>query len=562
MRRGRGASSQVERYLPLAYFAVALLLVAAVLPTILRSTPPPTDQSAALSPDAPPDPSRQSIIASLQLGSSGTAGSGPGQGNGGPGGGSPPPPPPPPAAVAARACGSGVGNPPRQTFTLYAAPCAAAFNGNNGGATYRGVTSNEVRLGFVECSGNLHTSYTGPTHDASPSDSQVDTTFRVLEQYLNQRYQFYGRHLRFYQTNPQPCQETDFRNAVVTADETYHLFGIDTSHDIAFQEAHRRGLLVGGQVGNADSWFSAHQPTWAFNMSGTELTQLTTELLCKQLVGRSVSFTDPPLRGTPRVFGAILLLDSDTAGDGASGPDDIQRPFRQQCGTQYDKIVTYDFYADSGTGNLSSAMAQMRAAGVTTLACFCDYFTAIATIASATDVSYFPEWIMPGTGLMDRNDNGQTYDPSQWRHALGITATEIPRPEADTDCYKAFREFDKSDTPSEAVCRYLFYPLIQYANGIQLAGPNLTPDRFMSGLLSQPPRAPDPEWSIGGGFSPGHYAYADYVSLVWWDPVATDPETASPGAYRYLLNGKRLRPGEIPTTPLPWFQSGITQAPS
>ena len=75
--------SKVERYLPLIYFAVALVLVIAVLPTVLRPPQQQPHQSAELSPDAPPDKDQQSIISSLGRGQSATAGSGAGVGAGG-----------------------------------------------------------------------------------------------------------------------------------------------------------------------------------------------------------------------------------------------------------------------------------------------------------------------------------------------------------------------------------------------------------------------------------------------------------------------------------------------
>ena len=212
----------------------------------------------------------------------------------------------------------------------------------------------------------------------------------------------------------------------------------------------------------------------------------------------------------------------------------------------------------------STAIAKMRAKGVTTVAMFADPFTAIAVINAASEQSYFPEWLVPGVGSMDRAYLAQYYDPSQWRHAFGISAVEIPRPQTQQDYYKAYKEVDPGGTPQQGylgIGRTLFLRLLQVANGIQLAGPHLTPQSVLAGIMKMPRRAPDPPWSVGGYYAPGHWAFSDYVSLMWWDTTATDPETGNAGAYRFLLDGKRLRPGEIPTAPLPWFRTGITQAP-
>lgn len=108
--------SGVERYAPVAYFGLALALILTIIPTALRPPEPPPPTSAEFSPDAPPD-EQQTIVSELGRAGSATAGSGP------------PAIAPglPPAALApgpARSCPLGFGNPPRQTESLYAAPCA------------------------------------------------------------------------------------------------------------------------------------------------------------------------------------------------------------------------------------------------------------------------------------------------------------------------------------------------------------------------------------------------------------------------------------------------------
>src|SRR4051794_7182837 len=72
-RRGR----TVERWLPLAYFAIGLALVVAILPSVLRPPATPPTESAELSPDAPPDEKQEAIVSGFSRASSGTAGSNP-----------------------------------------------------------------------------------------------------------------------------------------------------------------------------------------------------------------------------------------------------------------------------------------------------------------------------------------------------------------------------------------------------------------------------------------------------------------------------------------------------
>src|SRR5207237_1052723 len=135
---------------PVSYFVIAVLLVLLLLPTVLRPPQQQSNQTAELSPDAPPD-KEESIIASFKAPSSATAGAGngvgassegvggDGAGAGGGGGGA--------GGLAPAPVGChGWGNPPRQTESLYSAPCAPPCP-TNGGATSKNVSATEVRIG-------------------------------------------------------------------------------------------------------------------------------------------------------------------------------------------------------------------------------------------------------------------------------------------------------------------------------------------------------------------------------------------------------------------------------
>ena len=130
------------------------------------------------------------------------------------------------------------------------------------------------------------------------------------------------------------------------------------------------------------------------------------------------------------------------------------------------------------------------------------------------------------------------------------------------DWYRAYKSIDPNNDPNESVAKYMFLHALQYVNGLQMAGPGLTPDNFLNGLFKMPHRVPEPIWSIGGGYGPGDYTYADYVSLVWYDPTMPAPdELGQPGAYRHLNGGQRYKIGDIPTEALPWFTEGIASPP-
>src|SRR3954447_14894490 len=260
---GARRRSRSERTLPFVYLALALLLGVAILPTVLR---PPRDQpttSSGFSPDAPPDKNQSSVFSSFQQASSGT-----------PGGVTqqaaaatavtqpPPPPPPPPPKTVASACPYGFGNPPRQIESVYAPPCAPAFSGNNGGATAPGVNATDINICFLaELTGTLPQG--GEVTAAKPSETANYRTYRVLRDYFNSRYQFYGRHVRFFYVAGDSGKSGDDqqRDRADQAADTYHCFAaIQETNPAAIDELAKRKIFNFTLAQVPENFFQARDP--------------------------------------------------------------------------------------------------------------------------------------------------------------------------------------------------------------------------------------------------------------------------------------------------------------
>ena len=65
--------SSLERYLPVVYLVLTVVIMAAVLPTSLRPPTPPPPTSAEFSPDAPPDEHHEVVLSELARGVTATA---------------------------------------------------------------------------------------------------------------------------------------------------------------------------------------------------------------------------------------------------------------------------------------------------------------------------------------------------------------------------------------------------------------------------------------------------------------------------------------------------------
>jgi len=209
-RESRG--DRLRRYPPLGGALVSALIAVFVLPSALnipQSNPTQTLEFAPIPPEdddpPPPDPGN---VQSLSLGSSSTAPAADADGGAGPG----LPPPPLPDGVGVRPITKRcVGNPPRQTEDPMSPPCVGHFDGDNGGATHRGVNENEVRIvvyfdgkdGSSELTSRGSEPYPDQTwvdFDSAPAEDEFafDRMVRVLTYHFNNRYQTYGRRVHVY----------------------------------------------------------------------------------------------------------------------------------------------------------------------------------------------------------------------------------------------------------------------------------------------------------------------------------------------------------------------------
>jgi len=196
-----------RKYPPLVTVLVALILAIAVLPSALnlpQTNPTQTLEYAPVPPEENDDPPPAGNLSSLGLGSSsGVAKDEEGGTGGGPLPGLAPLPGGKGVNPSTKRC---VGNPPRQTEDPSSPPCVAFFNGDNFGATYQGVTRDEVRIliyidsGIAETGGSQGQE-ARPTNEFfdlfEPPDPdgehvQVDA-YRAWQRYFNDRYQTYGR---------------------------------------------------------------------------------------------------------------------------------------------------------------------------------------------------------------------------------------------------------------------------------------------------------------------------------------------------------------------------------
>ena len=553
-----------ERTVPFIYLGLALVVAVALLPSALRPPQQQPTSSGGFSPDAPPDKNQASVFGSLHQASSGTPGGASSQVNGGP---TAPPPTTTttqPVKLAPSACPYGFGNPPRQVESVYAPACAVAFTGNNGGATAKGITGDSINTCYIMALTGAGTDGPIPT-TAQPGESAVTRTYRVLRDYFQSRFQFYGRTLNWFYVAGDSSQASNSaeeeRTRAVKADAQDHCFSaIQETDPNSIDELSRRGIYTFTLAQVPEAYFGPRDPyLWSFTPAGSQAVKMGVEYVCKRLTGKPPSYTNDPTfdMTKPRKFGIISIDTPEYVNLGQETAAEL----KQACGIDA-PVVGYDLSgSSSGTAGLASAVTQLRADGVTTIYLLGDLLSTVVFTQTADQDHYFPEWFIPGFGGVDTGHIARDYAKDQWVHAFGFSFYEIPKPDEETECYKAYHEIDPNNDPDNGMCTYMWGDMVQMFGAIQRAGPTLNIQTVKQAMLTEPHLPPDPPWHMAGGYGPGDHTYPDYASEVWWDQnaVGSDGQT---GTYRFVDGGKRYTYGEWPAGDSQVFKQGIALSPT
>src|SRR4051795_9305917 len=190
-----------RRYLPLLAGVVVLLLIVVLVPT---ATPRDDRQAGALNGALGPQQSTTGATSGTNTAPGAvTAGAAQGVVGGAPAGGGaaattqvPAGPVAPSTSGIARSgvhCGPGK---KQVTWSVYAPPCVAKYNGSNGGATTRGVTGSTITLSYRVTHSADDAAISAATGSAAPpTDSSYVADLNTYINYFNTQFELYGRKL-------------------------------------------------------------------------------------------------------------------------------------------------------------------------------------------------------------------------------------------------------------------------------------------------------------------------------------------------------------------------------
>jgi hypothetical protein len=215
--------------------------------------------------------------------------------------------------------------------------------------------------------------------------------------------------------------------------------------------------------------------------------------------------------------------------------------------------MKYKLDISSMPNQASNIIAQLKDRGVTSVICACDpVMLALGMTPKANEQSYEPEWITSGLAFVDQDIVSQLIDQRQWAHAFGIAYNAESEPQGRSYPYAAYKQMRPDDEPAFGV-EEIYYQMYLLAIGLQMAGPNLTPQTFEAGMFGYPGgTGPRGLW----GFGEGDYTPTDDFREIWWDPDRISGQNNEPGAWVQLNGGARWTPTRPPTGPAGYFKEG------
>ena len=578
----------VRRYPPLLAMALAVLVAVFVLPSSLdlqQANPTETQQFAPVPPSSRQAPSQLGNLSSLSLGTSASLGldaaGGPGAGPATSGGvGVPGQPGTPLGAGALPSEKDCVGDPPRQTQDPLSPPCVAYYAGNNGGATYAGVTRTEVRvLIYADAEEDYNTSegtdssysgLEGKCFDLSQPvtiNSVELRNYRRWQLYFNDRYQTYHRLVHFW-----ACFSSDGDTAagrVADAASFYaeiHPFATITSAAVEgilapyddYMAAHH--VLIFGSLEMNDNSFYQQYPgqIWDYRPTVERQAAAFSSYVCQKVLHLPVVDSgNAGEDGKPRVLG--LMTTTDPAYPNIIEYGQLIKQQVEACGGRFAATASFPLDASEMPGSYAATnMAQFKAKGVTTV--IWGGGVELFQGEAAASLDYYPEWILAGDGGDDSDIYSQLEDASEWAHAWVVSYTTYYGPTSQQPCYVALQSVDPnvgSDAIYACLTDYEYEDLRQLFTGIQVAGPDLGVVSMDEGYHAIPPLA-NSNPAVPACFYPaGDYTCIQDSVVEHFNPDRSPPDAGAlpqplpTGCWQMLTNGARTLDGQ------PWPAGNI-----
>lgn len=443
--------------------------------------------------------------------------------------------------------------------TIYAPPCVPVFSGDNGGATYQGVTAKSIKVVVYLAQEDPASGALLSAAGIDDTEEQIKATFQGYADYFQAHYETYGRKIElvYLQASGADADDASARaDAIKVATEikAFMSWGGRVLTNAYQDELAARGVPCICTKAPPVEYGLEHAPYYFSGlMFSTQAYVHRAEYIGKMVYGKKAQWAGDPLFQQKQRKVALVYTET-AAGDIKPGVDFFEKELGRY-GAKLDDRIGVLLDIPRMQEQARTVIARLKDKGITTVALATTFLDPIFLTTEATRQGYLPEWLVIGSALTDTAAWARLYDQNQWSHAFGLSQLPGRLVPSKTDPWALWQWHFGTTPPADDTFAVEYAPTWLFFTGLHLAGPKLNPTTFRNGLFSYP--------VTGGGFtSPtlsfgnhGFWRWDDYspfddATEVWWDPTVRGPdETGSDGQgmYRYVDGGKRYLPGKWPT---------------
>jgi hypothetical protein len=454
--------------------------------------------------------------------------------------------------------------------SVYSPPCVPvpAAGSTNGNDTSSGVTGSAINVVYYQAQpGGLASTISA----AAGTNAQGLATAQAYVAMFNHVYELYGRHVNLipFTASGADTDPVAAHADAITVAQQLHAFasisgpGETSAYEDELARLHVLCMACGdsstnGQIQQNAPFQWANLPT-----ADTSLYE-TVAYVVSKLNGKDAIWAGSSALHTQK---RKFIVVSETSEPPAPGYGELTASLTDKLAAGHADMAsptTLSYTLDLTTLPTQAATIaeKLKASGATSVIFAGDPIMPIYLTKACAGIGYFPEWIITGIVLTDTSALGRYYDQSEWSHAFGVTSLGVPVPLAAGGADLLYHWwYGSKATPASLAAPAIIPPIQQFFEGAQLAGPDLTPDTFATGLFRAPPDGGGPTSPLqaygyqGAAPRPSYSSPADYTFL-WYDATAKGPDEEGvngTGLMRYVNGGARYRSGTVPAGPVPMF---------
>lgn len=454
--------------------------------------------------------------------------------------------------------------------STYAAPCTAAFTGNNGGATAHGVTDKEiviVRRQFPETANSQAVEAVVAQAGGAPP-AAVRARRDVFIKHFETQFELYGRKVKWVDYESQHGDSTQEllgqgrEGACLDATyikDTLKAFAVTEGTTGVFSEcATERGLMTFGAAAYyPEKWYRSQKNySWGGVTECERISYQVGEYIGKRLVGKNAKWAgDPIMQNQKRKFATYVPDDPNYQHCVGIFQDELEKKYgyKKSDHSKYDYRLDVSRFADQA----SQAIVQFRADQATSIVMACDPISMIFLTQNAARQGYYPEWINIGVALNDVDNAARLWDQTAVEgHLFGMSqlgsTDKLFGPKSEPAIL--YKQLTGRELTEEGATDGTYWGLVGFYSQLQATGPNVTKDAVAAGIWSLPPGGA-PSYPVGyvsfrdgpsGALGGLDHTGIDDSREIYWEGTKQSSFDGQTGTYTETYGGKRFRNGEWP----------------